>query len=1672
LCASLLASTFLAVPGRAARRQETRTFTHSGTNTKRETPAFVPGEVLVRFRSEAKAVEGVRALAPLRDSGGRELPVEFARAEGLEVVRGLRLARVRPADTLAVVAALSARADVLYAEPNYVRRPLRLPNDPRFPEMWNLKNTGQPGVEDTRAGVAGIDIKAEGAWDITTGSRNVVVGVIDSGFDLTHADLQPNVWTNPGEVPSNNTDDDGNGLVDDVHGWDFFHDDSTIFDRAPGAPATDETDFHGTHVAGIVGAAGNNGTGVAGVNWQVSLMSLKVLGNEEEAAASPSSVLLTVRAYNYAKQMRELFQSTGGTLGANIRVLNNSYGGLGRSQAELDAILALNGAGILFVAAAGNERTNNDSVPVYPASHAAPNIISVASLTRFQGISQFTNTGPRSVHMFAPGDEILSTLPGNDYAYATGTSMAAPQVSGAAALLCAANPSLTLARLRSALLYSGDEFGSFPPTTITNRRLNALKALQTAAEGDTTAPANISDFRTRQASLDPLELSLEWTAPGDDGAVGRAAYYEIRLSDTPFASDEAFTAGRLMLAPMPSDAGTPQFINTRFPFRHPSGFVGIRAIDNAGNASAVSSIPYTVDDLRDNPYAVAESAPEPLSTGGTPLGLKGDDQYRLNFQLPFNFNNRFPFFNTTQLSVNVSTNGVLYFTPNLPHNPDGSPGDAIPSVAELAAYPRIAGLWDDLRTDRRASDDVYVVNPDPSRIIFRWQAVTFDTPLAPTTSRGEQPVNFEIELRSDGTIIKRYGDGNQNLFPVVGIGGGVPDAYVVASHTSDPTETASALKSLQNAQTVTYTRRTSGGGGGTQNPLDLKMEVLAAQPNPVGVGRQVTQLFRLTNDGPGTAEQTRVTIPLPPGVTVVSCETRRFTCSTPSPGAGGPVVVDIGTMSSTSFSTEVVTLVLSLDGLAPGSTLSTTATASNFWTDTNPSNNSATATVEVVENVVFNQVRAVGAGESHTLAAKADGTVWAWGSNESGQLGDGSHSFGGSFSRLTPVLVQNLSDVTALAGGFLHSVALKGDGTVWAWGANFKGQLGDGSVLMRTTPVRVGALTEARAVSAGRFFSLVLKTDGTVWGMGDNESGQLGTGTGNGVPNTAPVQAVNLTGVTAISAGDAHALAVRSDGTVWAWGSNLEGQLGDGTTTGRATPAQVSGLSGIIAVAAGERHSLALKNDGTVWAWGLNSEGQLGDGTQTRRLSPVQVVNSGGGALNGVKHIAAGARHSMALKDDSSVWTWGYNGFLQLGEGVLPPSNRSTPVRVVNLSGAVAIAAGLYHNAALLADGTVRTWGRNAFGALGDGTSFARAAPVEVSGISVLAAPTFDKGEGTYPLPINVNVNCPDPLAVIRYTTDGRDPSESDPSVSPGASLRIDRTMTLKARAFRAGFVRSPVKSASYVIQQPGNAIDGSQFFVRQHYLDFLGREPDAGGLAFWTNGIESCGADAQCRAFKRTDTSAAFFLSIEFQETGYLVHRMYKTAYGDATGQATIGGVLTPIPVPVVRLDEFLPDTQRIGQNVIVGTAGWPERLAANKAAFAQEFVTRSRFTTAFPSNVTPEQFVNTLNTNAGNVLSAAERTALVDELAANNTPAGRASVLTKVAEDADLATAEKNKAFVLMQYFGYLRRNPDNAPEANHSGYNFWLGKLNEFGGDFRQAQMVTAFLDSIEYRNRFGQ
>ena len=268
------------------------------------------------------------------------------------------------------------------------------------------------------------------------------------------------------------------------------------------------------------------------------------------------------------------------------------------------------------------------------------------------------------------------------------------------------------------------------------------------------------------------------------------------------------------------------------------------------------------------------------------------------------------------------------------------------------------------------------------------------------------------------------------------------------------------------------------------------------------------------------------------------------------------------------------------------------------------------------------------------------------------------------------------------------------------------------------------------------------------------------------------------------------------------------------------------------------------------------------------------------------------------------------------------------------------------------------------------------------------------------------------------------------------------------------------------------NPVDDTRTFVRQQYLDFFNRAPDRGGYDFWSNEIAQCGADPACAQYRRANTSGAFFVSIEFRDTGYFVYRLHKAAFGDLSAAR---------PVPV-RYEEFMPDTQRIGEGVVVNSDGWEQRLAANRDAFVRDFVTRTNdpsgrnFATKFPAGTSAEAIVDQLFQNAGLVPLAAERLALVAELSVNpDSPSLRESVLRKVADSPLLVRQEFKKAFVLMQYFGYLRRNPDDVgfdgrPDPNFVGYNFWLGKLEENNGDFHRAEMVRAFIESIEYRRRF--
>ncbi|HEU5453104.1 MAG TPA: hypothetical protein VFU76_14010, partial [Terriglobales bacterium] len=339
--------------------------------------------------------------------------------------------------------------------------------------------------------------------------------------------------------------------------------------------------------------------------------------------------------------------------------------------------------------------------------------------------------------------------------------------------------------------------------------------------------------------------------------------------------------------------------------------------------------------------------------------------------------------------------------------------------------------------------------------------------------------------------------------------------------------------------------------------------------------------------------------------------------------------------------------------------------------------NSCNCVRSPVEMATITGVIAITAGNQFGLALKSDGTVWAWGYGGYGTLGNG-----GTGTSNTPVPVSGLTGAVAVAGGYQHALAVKSDGTAWAWGYDGNGELGNGaysgSVL---APVPVSNLSAVIAVSAGNSHSLALRGDGTVWSFGYNGEGELGDATRSS--SNVPVQVRGISQATGIAAGGYHSLALRVDGTVWGWGYNANGEVGNGVFSSGgcncvAYPVQVSALTGVVAVAAGYQHSLALKSDGTVWAWGYGYDGELGDGNSTRSSVPVQVSG-----LSGVVAIAAGENHSLALKSDGTVWAWGYGYYGQVGTGIA--FDATTPVQVPTVSGIAAIGAGGYSSFALVA---------------------------------------------------------------------------------------------------------------------------------------------------------------------------------------------------------------------------------------------------------------------------------------------------------------------------------------------------------------------------------------------------
>ncbi len=460
------------------------------TERVEEMPRYehVPNQLFVKFRAEIP--EAVRGKIVANVLGGR-VEKDWSRESG-RTGAGTWVQVQLPA-SLSVADALKQlreETSVAYAEPNYVQHAYRTPNDPFFNLLYGLHNTGQTG------GTADADIDAPEAWDLTTG-EDVLVAVIDTGIDYNHPDLRANLWRNAAEANGRpGVDDDRNGLVDDIYGYDFANRDAD--------PMDDQG--HGTHVAGTIGAVGNNGVGVSGVAWRVKMMAMKFLG------ANGGTTSGAIEAIDYARR-------------AGARIMNNSWGGGGFSQALADAIAAADAQGILFLAAAGNAANDNDANPSYPASYQIPNVIAVANGTHLDRLyddpQSGSNYGARSVHLAAPGTQIGSTYPSNRYVYLTGTSMACPHVSGAAAMVWSMNLSLRMDQVRAAILNHVDRIPALEGRVATGGRLNVRRAVESVRQ----APVRLA-----YSSHAIVDDGSAGTVGNRDGAAGAGERVRIRVT--------------------------------------------------------------------------------------------------------------------------------------------------------------------------------------------------------------------------------------------------------------------------------------------------------------------------------------------------------------------------------------------------------------------------------------------------------------------------------------------------------------------------------------------------------------------------------------------------------------------------------------------------------------------------------------------------------------------------------------------------------------------------------------------------------------------------------------------------------------------------------------------------------------------------------------------------------------------------------------------------------------------------------------------------------------------------------------------------------------------------------------------------------------------------------------
>ena len=694
----LLPLFLITIPGIAGQISPYDASTKTDANKPQAAPESHPAEILVRFK---KSTGESRINAITKRHGAKEIK-RFKQPKNIRnstITQWRTIKLSNNANKKKVMEALQKNPFVEIVEPNYKVNINALPNDPMFSSLWGLHNTGQTG------GTNDSDIDAPEAWDNLTGANsNIIVAVIDTGVDYNHPDLAANMWTNPDEIPANGIDDDSNGYIDDVYGYDFYNYDADPWDDRN----------HGTHVAGTISAVGNNNIGVTGVSWGARIMAVKFLSASGSGYTSDA-----VNAVLYAT-------------GMGAKIMNNSWGGGGYSQALADAISAANDAGSLFVAAAGNSSRNNDRVPHYPSSYDISNVLAVAATDHEDLLAYFSSYGASTVDLSAPGVNILSTVPGSSYASFNGTSMATPHVAGAAALLLAQNPDRSALGLKRLIMDTTDSIPALTDITVSGGRLNVASAVNCDTTGYTASIISPRDNFTVTGG-DPTIVRALLSSCGNpikDATVSASfdnndttiTLYDDGLHDDLLANDGIY-AGTWN----PYTFGT---VVATVTSTHP-------VLGNRSDSVTGSVLQNATYDVSDEPYSWVDATP------GTAITLTDDG----TINIPMGFN--FQFYDIGYDNITVSANGIVI--PGT--NSTGAyvwANDSIPDSD--APNNLIAPYWDDL--DPSAGGMIYSLLDGTApnrRFIISW----VDIPHRNTTGTA----SFQVILEeSSNNIIFQYQD--------------------------------------------------------------------------------------------------------------------------------------------------------------------------------------------------------------------------------------------------------------------------------------------------------------------------------------------------------------------------------------------------------------------------------------------------------------------------------------------------------------------------------------------------------------------------------------------------------------------------------------------------------------------------------------------------------------------------------------------------------------------------------------------------------------------------------------------------------------------------------------------------------------------------------------------------